>query len=766
MPSSQYTNIFNSSRHMKIKDIVNRDIVNLTNCDQEPIHIPGSIQPHGFLVAFDEQYKTTFCSANVQQHLGITPAQLLHKELNEVFGTNAAAAISGHLQTLSAVVTEPLVITLHNQKFSAAIHKSNNTWVAEFESLENAEPRLNTVFSQTLQFVQYMQQAQTLQQLCARVAAEIRSLTGYDRVMVYRFDKDYNGEVYAESKRDDLEAFLGLHYPHTDIPVQARQLYIKNLLRIIVDVNYQPVPLYTVDDGSGNNLDLSLSALRSVSPIHIQYLQNMGVGATLTISLLHEGKLWGLIACHHYSAKYIDHYTRINALLQGHFLTSQIDVRQSAEEYALSNNVNLSLSSLLNDAFVPNRASLQAIISNPALLGLCNAAGVAIVLDDVIYKNGQTPADGEILGITAWAAKKYPHQVFSTSNLAAEYSGLTQCAVASGIIFCALSSLTEASITWFNPETREEVRWGGDPEKAIVKDENGLHPRKSFETWRQVARCQARDWHKPELTAAANYAYGLQKHITLLLLTEEGLRQKILAEKLAESNAELEHINWLSTHDLKEPLRKIQMFSSRLLVKEKDLSPDGNSTVQKMSASARRMQRLIEDLMQYARLNKSSQSFQMLDLNEILEDIQAELADEIAATHATVTIATNLPVINGVRVFVHELFVNLFRNSLKFTRPGVNPVIQVSCVDNAYPAPDQSKPFYEIIMADNGIGFENKYSEDIFKIFSRLAPTPDSSGSGVGLALCKKIMQIHNGYITAQGSLDNGASFFMYFPKS
>ncbi len=584
--------------------------------------------------------------------------------------------------------------------------------------------------------------------------------------MAYRFDKDYNGEVYAESKRDDLEAFLGLHYPHTDIPVQARQLYIKNLLRLIVDVNYTPVPLYTVDDGSNKNLDLSVSALRSVSPIHIQYLQNMGVGATLTISLLHGGKLWGLIACHHYSRKYIDHYTRINALLQGHFLTSQIDVRQSAEEYAISNNVNISLGSLLNEAFVPTRASLQSIIYKPELLALCNAAGVAIVLDDVIYKSGQTPADEEILGITAWASKKYPHQVLSTSNLSAEYTALTDCAIASGIIFCALSSLTEASITWFNPETQEEVRWGGDPDKAIIKDENGLHPRKSFETWKQVTKCQAREWLKPELTAATNYAYGLQKHITVLLLTEEGLRQKILAEKLAESNAELEHINWISTHDLKEPLRKIQMFSSKLMAKEQNLSADGNSTVQKMSASAKRMQRLIEDLMSYARLNRSSQSFQPLDINEIIEDIQTELADEIAAGSATVTIAGTLPVISGVRVFVHELFVNLFRNALKFTREGVNSVIELSCKEDTYPAPDQNKPFYEIIMRDNGIGFENKYKEDIFRIFSRFTQTPDIDGSGVGLALCKKIMQIHNGYITAEGRPGNGASFFMYFPKS
>jgi len=267
---------------MKIKDIVNRDIVNLTNCDQEPIHIPGSIQPHGFLIAFSEVAVIEYCSANTESFIGLTPPQLLTRDLKTVFGEAIATDITTYTQSLTTSVAAPLVIEFNKQKFNVNIHKSHPVWIAEFEKQDVTAPRISVVFDQTIQFVKYMQQTQTLQQLCAKVAEEIQALTGYDRVMVYRFDKDYNGEVFAEVKRDDLESFLGHHYPHTDIPVQARQLYIKNLLRLIVDVNYTPVPLYTVDNGQEKNLDLSLSSLRSVSPIHIQYLQNMGVGATLT----------------------------------------------------------------------------------------------------------------------------------------------------------------------------------------------------------------------------------------------------------------------------------------------------------------------------------------------------------------------------------------------------------------------------------------------------------------------------------------------------
>src|SRR5690606_6704948 len=190
----------------------------------------------------------------------------------------------------------------------------------------------------------YMHDTHTLKELCDLVAKGTREITGYDRVMIYRFDKDYNGEVYAESKREDLEPFLGLHYPHTDIPKQARELYMQNLLRMIVDIENTPVPIYTINNNADTQrLELSLSILRSTSPIHVQYLSNMGVGATLSISLIYQKRLWGLLACHNYSPKNITPEIRLSAQLQGHFITSQIDLRQRNEEYDLSRKIAMSL---------------------------------------------------------------------------------------------------------------------------------------------------------------------------------------------------------------------------------------------------------------------------------------------------------------------------------------------------------------------------------------------------------------------------------------
>lgn len=750
---------------MNIKDIVNRDIVNLTNCDHEPIHIPGSIQPHGFLIAFTDALVIDFCSANIESFLGLKPAQILTQKISGIFPGTISSAITGYTKT-AALNSLPLHIEYNGKSFYASIHKSRNVWIAEFEPVVTETPMASAIYEQTVQFVKYMEQSQTLQQLCDKVATEVRVLTGYDRVMIYRFDKDYNGEIFAESKRDDLESFFGLHYPHTDIPVQARQLYLVNLLRLIVDTGYEPVPLLTVDDKPDKNLDLSLSTLRSVSPIHIQYLQNMGVGATLTISLVHNGRLWGLISCHHYSKKYIDHYTKINAQLQGHLLTSQIDVRQKAEEYTVANTVNDALETLHNHVFLPERESLSAIVKHPQLLQLCNAAGVCIMLNDVIYKNGLTPEDETIRSITNWAFATHNQSIYSSSKLKDEFTEMDDCSAAAGVIFCALSSNNAACITWFNPETLEEVKWGGNPEKAIIKDENGLHPRKSFEIWKQVVKCQAREWMQPELTAAANFAYTLQKHITLLLLTEEETRQRLLSEELKASNAELENINWLSTHDLKEPLRKIQMFASKLVETESELPGHINTTLEKLSASAGRMQKLIADLTNYSKIRKTGGHFETIKLDELLQQLTESLADDLTEKNVQLTIRQNMPVIKGVPVLVHELFNNLLRNAIKFSRPETKPFISISASEeiHAFETDAAAKPYYIITVKDNGIGFDNNFSEEIFKIFSRLHNATEYEGSGIGLALCKKIMQIHQGHITAKGKPDEGATFFLYFP--
>ncbi|MGI8636011.1 MAG: ATP-binding protein, partial [Segetibacter sp.] len=554
----------------------------------------------------------------------------------------------------------------------------------------------------------------------------------------------------------------------TDIPVQARELYIRNLLRLIVDVNYTPVPIYTIDDIANKNLDLSLSTLRSVSPIHIQYLHNMGVGATLTISLMHENRLWGLIACHHYAPKYINSNTRIAAQLQGHFLTSQISVREGAEEYAVAREVNKSLDELLSQVFSANSISFDKIVKEPGLLTLTNTASVIIAIDDKIHSQGSVPPDDEIKKLINWLQTCRSPIGFNTSNLSKIYpDGIKWCPSMSGIIFHSLGSGPNDCIIWCRPEALQEVHWAGNPEKAIIKDEKGLSPRKSFERWKEVKKCESNQWKKPELAAAANFANAMQKHVHMMFLGKEELKYRKLSEKLKEANAELENINWIGSHDLKEPLRKIQLFASRIL----DEDQEGNSalifnSVRRMSESAKRMQTLIADILAYSKLSHVDDGFEPVNFSELVNSVISELNFEIKEKNAVIEYG-ELPTVKGISFLLQQLIVNLLRNALKFSKAGTNPHITIHYSDAEHlPAEFQSRDlFYKIKVSDNGIGFDSQHKESIFKVFKRLHNNSDYTGSGIGLALCRKIMQSHHGYITAHGTSGTGATFSLYFPK-
>ncbi|MES2704928.1 MAG: ATP-binding protein [Bacteroidota bacterium] len=750
---------------MKVTDILNRGIVNLTNCEQEPIHIPGSIQPHGFLLGLSgDEYTIEFASGNCADYIAYGHTQLLGKTFSAIFGAASEGVLK--LSASGNVAAEPFPITIDDKYFLCSVHQRGDTFIFEAEPAGEAEKFSSDAYRQTRQFLSYMEHTSSLQQLCASVARGTREITGYDRVMIYRFDEQYNGEVFAEAKRDDLEPFLGLFYPHTDIPVQARQLYMTNLLRLIADINYQPVPIYTIDNGDRTNkdLDMSLCVLRSTSPIHVQYLQNMGVGATLTISLIHNNRLWGLIACHHYSAKNITPPVRLAAQLQGHFITSQIDVRQTNEEYDVSRRVNEALEQAITATIALKRLSLVQIAANEDVLRVCNAAGLCIIVNGVLYKGGLVPADAEIEQIVARMRTLAPGASFNSSHLAASTPEVeNMCVTVAGVIYHPLDIADRNCIIWFRPQTIREVNWAGDPNKAIIKDANGLHPRKSFELWKEVVKCRSKPWLRPELNAAANYANALQKHVTYLALEEEERRYKRLSEVLKESNEELENINWISTHDLQEPLRKIQLMASRIL-SEDDTQVADSELVRKMNDSANKMQMLLSELLDHSKVKNTKDAIERVKVEGVLKEVMEQLHDMELEKMAKIVVGP-LPEINGIPVLLKQLFVNLLTNALKFTSEKHAQVITIveGDIANAPGLPEEGD-YIHIVVADTGIGFDPKFSETMFRIFTRLNPHGTYPGTGMGLALCKKIMQSHKGYIAARGVPGEGAEFHLYFP--
>jgi len=751
---------------MTIKNIVNRDIVNLTNCEQEAIHIPGSIQPHGFLLGLKEDTLIIeYCSANTAEYLSLFHSQLLGQKFEDIFGKEAAGKLKEYAANGLMLSSVLLRLTLAGVDFLCTLHKNNqNIYILEGEPVMLENKAAHEVYDQTSLFLGYMHETLTLKELCQLVAKGTRKITGYDRVMVYRFDKGYNGEVFAECCRDDLEPFLGLHYPHTDIPAQARELYRHNQLRLISDIDYTPIPLFTIDDAEGKTLDMSLSVLRSTSPMHVEYLHNMGVGATLTISLLYKKQLWGLIACHHYSPKNLSPEIRLAAQLQGHFITSQIDVRQASEEYEYAQKSAMA-AEYMNNRQLLSIADLQDIVAAPQILELCNAAGVSIVFANTIYKHGVTPDDDKIQELAEFMAAHTAHGSFSTDKLLDYLPHFHDCKAASGIIYHSLDIDSNNCILWYRPETQTEVNWGGDPNKAIEKDKDGLHPRRSFSLWKQIVDCTSKPWIRPELISAASYAYSLQRQINLLIITQEEEKYRKLSELLKQTNSELENINWISTHDLQEPLRKIQLVASRILNKEKEIPETVADAIQRMNNAAGRMQTLLIDILKYTRLKHTDAAHAPVNVNAVLDDVKLDMAETTAEKNAEITVDV-LPKVNGIAFLLRQLFSNLIANSIKYAVPGRTPRVKITASQELHPyGANETQRLYRVIyVADNGMGFDQQYADSIFNIFTRLHDIPDHRGSGVGLALCKKIMQNHNGHIAATSAVNEGTVISLYFP--
>jgi len=758
---------------MNLKNLTNKDNITITNCEDEPIHIPGSIQSYGYLLALNKIDQTIqYCSENCETLFSKPLNQILGKHFSIFFNKEDADSLAAYSAKKEDTVM-PFAFSVGDQSFHVTAFSTKENIVMEFEPFSHKGFELPDLFFQTKRFAYSTERADNLQMLCQDVADETRKITGYDRVMIYRFDKDYNGQVFAESKIDSIEPFLNLHYPETDIPAQARDLFLLKRMRLLSNVQDTNVPLYALDENANNkSIDLSLSTLRSFSPIYIQYLKNMGVGATFTITLINQGKLWGLIACHHYSPKHIPYHVRLAAHLQGVFLSSQIDVRQVADKFELVNETEKKLESL-HKILTGNEQNLAEEQTLVQLKNLLNADAVVIIFKETFYKNGSLPEDEKLIKLMKWLDTTNENGIFQTAKLSDSYPQAANLgSQVAGVVYLQIGKQTKNGIAWIRQEVEKTVNWAGDPSKAMNKDSENLSltPRKSFALWKQSVKGQSIAWQKPEIKAANIICSYIQHQFHLAEMQEEERRYLNLNEKLLKANEELANMNWISTHDLKEPLRKIQMYASIILQKHQTDIPDLVITnILRMQGSAARMQNLIDSLLSYTKIINEEKQLVKIDLNVVLKEIQADLKESLEERGGILK-WENLHSLNGIMFLITQLFENLINNSLKFTKEDRPPVITISSqlVDKKTMKninPNSEHDYFKITVADNGIGFNPVYKKDLFKMFQRFHGQ-QYIGSGIGLAICHKIAETHGGFIEADGEEDKGAAFYIYIPAN
>jgi chemotaxis family two-component system sensor kinase Cph1 len=533
--------------------------IDLDNCAREPIHIPGSIQPRGVLAVLREPtFEILQISANVTELLGHSVEELLGRHLSTLIGNEQAARVEQAAATFGDLrQRNPLDCQLEVagelRPFDAILRREpGNVLLVELEIAYGERPfSFPNTYQAVRNSVEELNRAGTLTELYNTTARAVRDLTGFDRVMVYRYDHHYNGEVVAESRRDDLNSFLGMHYPSTDIPAQARALYEKNWIRLISDVNYTPTPLVpAVDAETGVPRDLTYATLRSVSPIHVEYMQNMGVHASMSISLVRRGRLWGLIACHHYAGPHLPPFaTRAAAEFLGATLSLRL-VDQFEEDLLHKRLASQAVLAKLTAATLGDYEPIaSALLGAPDLLDLMPADGVVVHMEGETEVRGSVPPPDIVSAIAEWA-RGAGEEIASSECLSQDLPALSlDPRLAAGAF--ALNLPDGQHAIWFRREVERSVDWGGDPHNKAISvregDEIRLSPRKSFERWREVVRERSDPWTLSQTESAE----ALRRHLveSLYHRTRSALRmaETMQLSLLPDSIPTLE--NWeLSAH--------------------------------------------------------------------------------------------------------------------------------------------------------------------------------------------------------------------------
>lgn len=515
----------------------------LTDCDREPIHLLGGVQGYGCLISTSFDFLINHVSANVAELLKLDPGALVGRPLPEFFPERTVHTLRSNLQFVSPTsgVTRVFACDVlgHGALFDLSIHISGQSYVFEFE------PRIDTAQRDQLALIQPLlarvKRSASVLDACRETTAAMQALSGFDRVMVYQFAPDGSGEVIAERHGPKMEPFLGLRYPASDIPQQARELYKRSLLRLIADVDGPIAPLVPPADASGAPLDLSLSVTRAVSAIHLEYLRNMGVAASMSVSILKDGELWGLIVCHHQSARYVTYQRRTAIELFVQFfsyeLARKIDRASQQDERAARQ---------LHDRLMIGLSASASIIDgfeqvSDELFNLISCDGIAVFSEGHYLARGVAPDKAGFLALAAFLNTAPTGRIICTDRLSEFFPGAGALSEqVAGLMAIPISRAPRDYIVFFRGEFVRSVTWAGDPNKSVETAGERLTPRKSFAAWQETVRGASAPWSEREQRVGEALRLSLIE-IILKLADEANLERKKAAEKQELLIAELNH---------------------------------------------------------------------------------------------------------------------------------------------------------------------------------------------------------------------------------
>ena len=760
--------IFDAYSFYPISRMQTADITALMElCAREPIHIPGSIQPYGVLVCIDvPSLLIRNVSANAGEVFGVHPDKLVASSMAAYLSAEDAAALRTYLDQPDLKEAAPHSVAVMGvdgdiQGWTAYAHASDGGCILELEregERTTVARSLSRLQQQVRVAVRGVQSTTSQHQLVAVAAEQIRAITGFDRVMIYQFTEEWHGHVVAESREEGMHSYLYHFFPSSDIPPQARAIFLNNWLRMIPDIGYQPVPIVPQTNfHDGAPLNLGQSYLRSVSPIHIEYLRNMGVAATLTMPLISEGKLWGLVACHHASPRQIGVDHRLAAVLVARLVSSQLVVKIAMEDQRYRAQLADTHRRLL--ALMEREEDLVDGLFKyaPTLLDIAGAGGAAaaVYFDHAWTVIGNTPTVEEIEVLVDWLVERHDGSVFATDCLSKVFAPAKAYKdKASGLVALSIPKSPRNFILWFRPEVAASIVWAGQPSKSVKLDADvfRLHPRFSFKSWVEVVEGTAVPWKKVEIEAIME----LRNSILALDLQRAFVKEqaaRALAEQLNEERQSMVHV---VSHDIRTPLAVIKM-SLQMLAMREDLSGEQRQTlIARSQRSADSIERLVTSVLDVARMETGAAvNGEEVAVCPLLNDIVDLLRPLAERAGIVLTIACEA---QGVRIRFHQaqfeqVIGNLISNALKFTPR--NGAIHV--------AADAGPTRVTISVSDTGPGISAELLPHVFKRFVR-GDHHAGQGAGLGLAIVKETVERYGGTVTAHSSDRRGTVMAVQLP--
>jgi light-regulated signal transduction histidine kinase (bacteriophytochrome) len=733
-------------------------------CDKEPIHMPGAIQPFGALIALSpDEVSISHASGNLNGVLRLTEGELPEAlRLESLFEAGSIKDLAASIKLLGGNDGSAPRVHMRDLKHSSNFHvfpyKSSGKILLEVERFQPQAEEQFVIDDHFVGMIVLLQNCNSVSDLCSVAARELRKLTGFERVMMYRFHDDEHGEVIAEDVAPGLDPYLGLHYPATDIPAPARRVFLLNSVRMIPDVDYEPVSIRPIAGlRSEESLDLSRSTLRAVSPIHIEFMKNIGQKSTLTLSIVHRGKLWGLITCaHHSSPKFVSVGVRSGCEIAAKLISTLIT---SIEELRLiqQRRETKGVRERLIRQIEPPLDLNGLMTERSNLLDLIPAQGVAASFDGGASWSvlGQTPTIDQISRLADWIRQQDAGPVFCSNSLsrcfpdASEYAG-----VASGLLSMTIPDAKRILVFWFRPEVIQTVTWGGNPNESGEVEAMRLHPRKSFAAWKVTVKAKSLPWQPWENEAAADLrndllAVDLKKQIEL---EQQARRKAVLADRVKED------LMAVVSHDLRNPLNSIllNLRLLRQLSNTETLSKTG-AVIGSMERSVETMRRLIEDLLDVARieggrveLDRRAHSVESL-IQEVVDMLHPIAREKDIQLRCSLENSSACVWCDRERII--QVLSNVIGNALKFSPPST-----AVCIETRGKGSE-----IQFSVADAGAGIDEANLPFIFDRFWQ-AHEKGVSGTGLGLAISKGFVEAHGGRITASSQKGKGSTFSFSLP--